>query len=166
MEATRTLWTEIANIAKLVLACTIVICLCSLIYTTSMLLIARADGVYPSAEDGMLALIQKNYINPEQVEVIYGGPSAYENSKPQVRYVIACIWGGTRKDGKPVGSEVNVYDQPGHFFLDTRAGWVFVPEGFMPDLLGFWMKVYGLAGPGISIPTYDWQSSPRDCVVR
>jgi hypothetical protein len=166
MEENRTLLTELANIARLMLACIILIFLCSLIYTTSTLLIARADGVYPSAEDGMLAMIQQNYINPEQVEVIYGGPSAYEFGRPHVRYVIACIWGGTHKDGTPVGSEVNVYDQPGNFFLDTRAGWVFVPEGFMPGLLGFWMKVYGLAGPGISIPTYDWQSSPGQCFVR
>lgn len=166
MEENRTLWTELTNIAKLMLACMILIFLCSLIYTISTLLIARADGVYLSAEDGMLAIIQKNYINPEQIEVIYGGPSAYEYGRPYVRYVIACIWGGTRKDGKPVGSEVNVYDQPGHFFLDTRAGWVLVPEGFLPNLLGFWMKVYGLAGPGISIPTYDWQSSPGKCIVR
>lgn len=40
------------------------------------------------------------------------------------------------------------YENAGNFYLNVREGWVMMPEGFFPELVGFWMKVLGLAGPG------------------
>lgn len=49
--------------------------------------------------------------------------------------------------------------------FNTKEGWVHMPEGAFPELIGFWMEVFGLAGPGSSQPTHDWGSSPQgDCV--
>jgi hypothetical protein len=42
------------------------------------------------------------------------------------------------------------------FFLQTKEGWVHMPEGAFPGFIGFWMKVFGMAGPGQSEPSTDW----------
>jgi hypothetical protein len=163
MDRERNLLSELANIAKLLLYTIIAVTIFGLVYTTITLNHARAQGVYPSAEDGMLALIDRGYNNPDQVEIIYAGTNSFDGSHPNVWYVLACIWGGTRSDGKPVGSERHVYDQPGSFFLATRDGWVHVSEGVFPEMLGFWMRVLRLAGPGSSTPSHDWGSGPQHC---
>jgi hypothetical protein len=145
------------------------ICLAALValswlYTFTTLRIARSQGLYASPEEGMLDRIARNYIQPEKVQMVYAGTNSFDGSTPHVHYAIACIWGGTRLDGAPVGSARHDYDQPGHFFLDTRQGWVFVPEGAFPGLLGFFMKVYGMAGPGSSQPSHAWEDLPKpDC---
>jgi hypothetical protein len=135
------------------------------VYTTSALRIAQAGGVHASAEEGMLARIARNYVEPEKVQVIYAGTNSFDGSSPHVWYVIACVWGGHRADGSLPGSTRHTYDQPGSFFLDTKEGWVFMPEGAFPGFIGFWMKVYGLAGPGASRPSHDWGDAPQgECV--
>ena len=160
----RTWRTELANLARLLIFFTGALMLFGLVYTLVTLSFLRAEGVYPSAEDGMLATIERNYIQPDRIEIIYDGPNSFEGS-PNVKYVIACVWGGTRADGFPVGSERHIYDQPGHFFLAARDGWFMVPEGFFPQMLGFWMRVYGLAGSGMSTPSRDWGAEPQHCEV-
>jgi hypothetical protein len=130
-------------------------------YTTGVLRSARAQGVYPSAEDGMRAHISKYYVQPRDSQIIYAGTNSFDGSDPEVWYVIACIWGGTRADGSPVGSARHVYDQPGLFFVATRDGWVYVPESAFPQVLAFWMRFYGLAGSGSPTPSHDWGSTPN-----
>ncbi len=129
-------------------------------YTTSVLRLARTEGTFATAEEGMNALIAKGYVHPSDTQIIYAGTNSFDGSQPHVWYVIACVWGGTRADGSPVGSARHPYDQPGTFFLDTRDGWVHVGEGYFPEVLGFWMKFYGLAGPGSSLPSHNWRSAP------
>jgi hypothetical protein len=134
--------------------------LMSWIYTVGRLPAVQAEDVYASAEDGMRAVIARSYVQPEDVEIVYAGTNSFDGSDPHVWYVIACVRGGRRADGSPVGSRVHDYDQPGLFFLNTVEGWVHVPEGAFPELVGFWMKVYGLAGPGAARPTHERGSSP------
>jgi hypothetical protein len=135
------------------------------LYTTSQLRAARETGVFSSAEEGMRGIIAKSYVEFEDYQIIYAGTNSFDGSSPQVWYVIACVWGGHRADGSPTGSKRHDYDQPGLFFINTKDGWVFMPEGAFPQFTSFWMKVFGLAGPGSSQPTHDWGSSPQgDCV--
>src|SRR5512136_1232283 len=150
-----------AFLPSIVLFCIAAVVFLPWLYTVTALGAARSSGLYASAEEGMVKRIQKNYIQPERYQVIYAGTNSFDGSNPHVWYVIACIWGGTRSDGSPVGSERHAYDQPGHFFLHTRDGWVFMPEGAFPELIGFFMKVYGLAGPGSPLPSHDWGSGPK-----
>src|SRR5512143_1528933 len=133
-------------------------------YAAGTLALLSGRGVYPSAEDGMRALIERGYVNPDDYQIIYAGTNSFDGSQPYVWYVIACVWGGTREDGSPVGSARHIYDQPGVFFINTRDGWVLAPEGVFPVTLGYWMDLYGLAGPGSPIPSHDWGSTPnRGC---
>ena len=142
----------------------VVIIISSWIYTTSQLNAAQKAGVFSSAEEGMRDLIAKGYIEPDDHQIIYAGTNSFDGSSPHVWYVIACVWGGHRSDGSPTGSKWHDWDQPGSFFLNTKGGWVYMSEGAFPGYIGFWMKVFGLAGPGSSQPTHDWGSPPqRDC---
>ena len=145
------------------LLCIALFLLCSWMYTIAALGLASRDGVYPSAEEGMLARIERNYAPPYEAELVYAGTNSFDGSNPHVQYVIACVWGDQRMDGSPVGSVRHAYDQPGSFFLNTKDGWVWMPEGAFPTFIGFWMKVYGLAGPSSSQPSHPMQSGGR-CV--
>jgi hypothetical protein len=40
------------------------------------------------------------------------------------------------------------FERGGQFYLNIKEGWVMVPEGLFPQILGFWLKMFGLAGPG------------------
>jgi hypothetical protein len=160
MRQARILLLRLALFAGIPLTCLGIILASSWVYTTSQLRAARPAGVYSSAEDGMRAIVARGYVQPDEVEIVYAGTNSFDGSSPHVWYVIACVWGGRRADGSPVGTEKHVYDQPGLFFLNTKEGWVFMPEGAFPGLVGFWMKVFGLAGPGSTQPTHDWGSSP------
>jgi hypothetical protein len=140
-----------------VAACVVFGALLSLIYTTSQLAIARSGGVYPSAEEGMRALIARSYRNVQEVQIHYAGPNSFDGSQPHVWYVIAEIWAEARADGSSIGSGVRLSDNPGSFFLQTKDGWVHVPEGAFPEVMGFWMSVFGLAGQGSSIPSHPFE---------
>jgi hypothetical protein len=134
-------------------------------WTVIQLNSARAVGVYPSAEDAMLALIDRSYRQPDDIQIIYAGTNSFDGSNPHVWYAIACVWGGTRRDGSPVGSTRHEYDQPGTYFLATPDGWVWMPEDALPEFVGYWMQVFGLAGAGSSQPSHDWGDNPdRGCV--
>ena len=135
-------------------------------YTTAKLRLAHLEGVYLSAEEGMLARIARGYAPPYEVEITYAGTNSFDGGSPHVWYVIACVWAERRSDGSPVGSKTHDYDQPGSFFLDTKDGWVHMSEGAFPGFIGFWMKVYGLAGPGASEPSHPWEGSSRSGCVR
>jgi hypothetical protein len=113
----------------------------------------------------MRTLIARSYVAPGTIEIAYAGTNSFDGSEPHVWYVIACIWGGTRADGSPVGSARHAYDQPGSYFLAAKDGWVHVPEGALPEFIGYWMKVFALAGAGSSQPSHDWGASPdSQCV--
>jgi hypothetical protein len=127
---------------------------CSWFYTTVQLNIARSKGVYESAEQGMLAHVDKYYPADRDVKVLYAGTNSFDGSKPYLWYVIAEIHAAARADGSEMGR--NSCDAPGSFFLHTKEGWVFVPEGAFPTFIGFWMNVFGMAGEGQSTPSTNW----------
>jgi hypothetical protein len=129
------------------------------LYTAGRLRAARLDGLFPSPEEGMLSLVSQGYATPWEAEIVYAGPNSFDGSSPHVWYVIACVWAAKRFDGSTVGNQTRDYDAPGSFFLQTEDGWVHIPEGWFPEFIGFWMRVYGTAGPGSHHPTREWGSA-------
>ena len=127
----------------------------SWVYTSAQLRIARSKGVYETAEQGMLALVDKGYTSDRQVEIVYAGTNSLDGSTPYVWYVIAEVHASARADGSNLSEEG--CDAPGSVFLETKDGWVYVPEGAFPGFMGFWMGVFDMSGPGQSEP-----STPRD----
>jgi hypothetical protein len=142
------------------LLCIVLFLLCAWVYASAALRLASLDGVYHSAEEAMLARIDRNYepLRPRS-------PAAPTRSMAATARLvcIACVWGNKRMDGTQVGSERHAYDQPGSFFLHTKDGWVLMPEGAFPTFIGFWMKVYGLDGPAVPQPSHPMGSGGR-CV--
>lgn len=120
-------------------------------YTTAQLRTARSKGVYETPEQGMHALMDQAYVPDRQVKILYAGTNSFDGSKPYIWYVIAEVHASARADGSSLSREG--CDAPGSFFLETKDGWVHVPEGAFPGFMGFWMDVFDLAGPGQAEPS-------------
>ncbi len=133
-------------------------------YTTTKLALARSEGVYPSAEQGMRTRLERAYVDISRLDILYAGPNSFDGSQPHIWYVIAEVRATMRAGGSRMGA--NGCDAPGSFFIETTDGWVHVPEGAFPEIVGFWMKVFGLAGPGQATPSTDWapSQSSRFCL--
>jgi hypothetical protein len=126
----------------------------SWLYTTWVIANARADGVYSSAEDGMLALMDRYYPTDRRVEIFYAGPNADNGRNPYVWYVIAEVHASARADGSEMGR--NGCDNPGTFFVQLKDGnWVHVREGFFTTFMTSWLETFDLAGVGQSTPSTD-----------
>ena len=126
----------------------------SWIYTAVQLNVAQAKGVYSSPEQGMIARAEQSYTADRQVKILHAGTNSFDGTKPHIWYVIAEIRASARADGSALGH--NGCDAPGSFFLQTKEGWVYVPEGAFPGFIGFWMDVFGWAGEGQSTPSTNW----------
>jgi hypothetical protein len=133
-----------------------VISLVSLFYTKAQLGLARSIGVFRDAETGMKEIINQDYIGIKKVEIVYAGPNYDNGSKPFVWYVIARIWAESRIDGSRLGYGKWDHDEGGSHFLQTKEGWIMVPEHKHPEFVVFWMGVYGLAGEGNSQASHPW----------
>jgi len=121
------------------------------IFTSSQLAIASSKGVHASAEQGMQSLIGESYQGITSLEILSSGPDSFDGSFPHVRYVVARVCASSRMDGVELDDQG--CDLPGSFFLQTREGWVHVPEDAFPEIVGFWMSIFGMAGPGQSTPS-------------
>ena len=145
---------RLSGIALVAIALALVLVLGCWLYTVSQLERARSRGVYDSAEQGMRALIADGYEGISRVDILYAGPNAFDGSQPHVWYVVAEVRAAARADGSGMGRQG--CDAPGSYFLQTKDGWLHVSEGAFPEVVGFWMRVFGLAGPGQAQPTHDW----------
>ena len=102
----------------------------------------------------MIARAEQNYTADRQVKILYAGTNSFDGTKPHVWYVIAEIRASARADDSALGH--NSCDAPGSFFLQTKEGWVHVPEGAFPGFMGFWMEMFGWAGEGQATPSTNW----------
>lgn len=116
------------------------------IYTNSQIVLAKSRGIYESAEAGMRARIDEGYVGLKKVEIVTAGPNFPNGKLPHVWFVSARVYADQRSDGKAVGNERNDFDFPGSFFLKTRSGWVWVPEGAFPVMLGKLMEFFRMTG--------------------
>jgi hypothetical protein len=126
-------------------------------YTTAQLAMARWRGTYPTAEEAMRAIIDRGYVGVSRVDILYAGPNSSHGWQPHVWYAVAEVRADRRADGSAMG--LHGCDAAGSFFLQTKEGWVHVPEGAFPTLIGLWMPVFGQAGVGQRDPSTDWAPS-------
>jgi hypothetical protein len=128
-------------------------------YTHLVVANARANGEYASAEEGMLALMDKSYAPDRIVQIYSAGPDAHDGSNPYVWYVIAEVRASARADGSELGH--NGCDAPGTFFVQLKnRKWVHIPEGLFIVFVPSWLDRFGLAGEGQSTPTTDLIHGP------
>lgn len=123
---------------------------CLLLYPLAALNAASRGGVYARPEDHITAIAGREYCDAAQVVIEHAGPEAGDGSNPHVWFV---QWKIYARSHAPCGSGrpmvYQTYDQGGYFYLNTRAGWVWMSEGSFPTYIGWWMKVFNLAGPGL-----------------
>jgi hypothetical protein len=110
-------------------------------HTALNLEVAKQKGIYVSPEEGMRTLVSRSWIDVERVEITYAGPNSFDGSHPHVWFVVARVWAARRADGKPVAQRG--YDSAGSFFLRVQEGWVHVPEGRFPELIGLGIRLFG-----------------------
>lgn len=132
---------NIAILSLLVIQFVLILVVTFWIYTAVQLKIARSEGVYPTPEDGMHMRVTESWVDIEKVEIVYVGTNSFDGSSPHVWYVIADVRAASRGDGKPV--HPRGYDSAGSFFLRVQDGWVHVPEGRFPELVGLGMQLFG-----------------------
>lgn len=82
----------------------------------------------------MIARAEKYYTADRKVKILYAGTNSFDGTKPHVWYVIAEIRASARADGSELGH--NGCDAPDSFFIQTKEGWVHVPEGASPEFIG------------------------------
>ena len=105
---------------------------------------AKHEGIFPTAEAGMLSLIARTYSNIEGVEIDQVGTNSFDGSDSHIWFVEARVYAPRRADGKSTGEKG--YDNPGSFFIHIDDGWVHVPEGAFPELVGWAMARFELYG--------------------
>lgn len=132
---------NIAILSLLVIQFVLILAVTFWIHTAVQLKIARIEGVYPTPEDGMHMRVTESWVDIEKVEIVYAGTNSFDGSSPHVWYVIADVRAASRGDGKPV--HPRRYDSAGSFFLRVQDGWVHVPEGRFPELVGLGMQLFG-----------------------
>jgi RNA polymerase sigma-70 factor, ECF subfamily len=160
-------WARVGLVAVLAIAVVVGVTAWSWSFTTTRLDAARSTGVYTSPSEGMLTLLRAGYGGIEEAKVVSVQPETVPIlGGPHVWFVTACVWAEARADGSPVGSSTHDFDFPGSYFMDTRDGWVLVPESSDPLLVGFWMGVLGLAGDDRAEPYLDPLAKPKEPCVR
>ena len=124
-----------------------VICLATTFaYTHLQLALAKArDGVFTSPEEGMLNILQNSsaWVGVERVEIERAGQNSHSGKQPHVWFVTAKVYAERRWDGTTFGP--GEYDYPGSYYLHTKEGWVHVPEGALPEFVGWGMELFDLA---------------------
>jgi hypothetical protein len=153
------------SFAVLVLVATFAIVLGSWSFTINHLNAARSIGIFPSPADGMWTLIQSGWTGIQDVR-IFDVQETFIGGGSHIWFVSACVWAESRVDGSAVGSPTHDFDYPGSYFVNTHEGWVLIPETSSPLFVGFWMKIFGLAGNDIVEPFHDPSIESTPMCVR
>lgn len=88
----------------------------------------------------MQELIANHYSGVERADRVHAG----ENIFADLWFVEAHVWAAGRSDER--GFAHRGYDNPGWYFLRVQDGWVFVPEGRLPEVIAFGKWLFGLSG--------------------
>ena len=115
-----------------------------LVWTVGQLTLAKADGIYATPEEAMTAKLSNNSggYEIERIDISFAGPNYRDGRLPHVWFVIANIYANYRSDGKSTAPKG--YWGAGSYFIKVKDGWVHVPEGAFPVLMGRVMAWYKL----------------------
>lgn len=131
----------------------ILVLLLSGLYTFVMLNVAGTKGVYDTPETGMRSILDRYYSPDRKIRIIYAGTNSFDGSDPHIWYVIYEVRASSHADGSPLHK--NGCDSGGHFFLNTRKGWVPVSEGGIPGVHGLLDARLQNGRPGTIRPVHE-----------
>ena len=163
----RSKFLRVCLVAFVILAAAIAFVFWSWSFTTSRLNAARSIGLFPSPSEGMLTLVQSDYVDIQEARIERVVQETFPlGGGSHVWFVTVCVWADSREDGSPVGSPTHDFDYGGSYFVDTHEGWVLMPETSSPLFVGFWMPIFDLAGDDIVQPFHDPSGKPKQPCVR
>ena len=113
-----------------------------------------------------MAWIRDGYVGIQEARITHAKQENFLGGGPHIWFVIACVWAESRADGSPVGSSTHDFDFPGDYYLETKDGWVLMPENSSPLFVGIWMRIFGLAGDGSGGQTIHEPPSTPVCVRK
>jgi hypothetical protein len=115
------------------------------VYATSHLTLAKNEGIYDTPEEAVLALNSSGWGGAEviRIENVHAGPNFPNGTLPHVWFGGADVY----LDRIPDGGRWDHY-AAGSFYLRVEEGWVHIPEGALPDYIGWVMALYDLEGVG------------------
>jgi hypothetical protein len=151
-------WLIWGTILVVILACPAV----SGLYTSRALNWASKEGIYATPVEGVISRANRWYCDVDRVEIERASTNSFDGSSPHVWYVIWTVYADHRAPcsledpGEPLYHQT--YESVGQYYLNVKDGWVMMPEGMLPDFIGFWMSVFQLAGPGdpTHLPAEGW----------
>lgn len=117
-------------------------------YAVTRLEMAKREGVYASPEEAVR--MRAEAVDGVQVERIHGlhaGPNYRDGRLPHVWFA----GGGVTYD-RPHPATGRRTLSMGSFYVRVEEGWVHVPEGAFPTLIGRLMEIYHLEGVGTGAP--------------
>ncbi len=118
------------------------------VYAASHLAFAKTRGVYPTAEELVVAWAYQQPavhgyegINVIRVENVKAGPNAIDGSQPQVGFGGGTIY----YDRVPEGRNQS-WEPMGFMMIHVRNGWVQMDEILFPGFIGWVMELYNMEG--------------------
>jgi hypothetical protein len=127
-----------------------------LLYPIAALANARSKGVFLTPQEGVAAIASRWYCGFERVEFEHEPTDTFDKSNPHIYYVIYRVYAKNLPPCDPThpgpALHYGTYERGGNYYLNMRDGWVMMGEGYFPEYVGAWMKVFGLAGPGNATP--------------
>lgn len=113
-------------------------------YAVARIESAKRHGIYADPVAGMREKIEQSYRDIARIEIVHAGTNSFDGRQPHVWFVTARVYAARRGDGKALAA--GEYDFPGSFFLHVDDGWVHLPEGSFPRLVGRAMERFELYG--------------------
>jgi hypothetical protein len=145
---------KLLSFPVLILAVIAVFTIIITLHTISSLKWARSQGVFDTPQQGVISRVYHYYCGVESVEIKQAGTNSFDGSNPHVWFVIYRVIARSRIpcDPEEAGTDPfhKISEGGGIFWLNTKDGWVYMPEGRFPQVIGFGMKILDLAGPGDS----------------
>ena len=128
------------SIALIVLALMAFCALAPWAFATAQIELAKSEGIYASPEEAIITRHSEGWGGARVVSI--------ENvrARPNRRDGMDHVWfGGARVtyDRVPAGGRHDSYEM-GSFYIRVRDGWVHVPEGALPELVGRLMLIYNI----------------------
>lgn len=111
-------------------------------YAIGQLELAKSEGIYASVQEAVMARNSTGWGGARVVSIedVHAGPNRRDG--------LDHVWFGGAEvtlDRIPQGGRHMEYST-GSFYIRVRDGWVHMPEGAFPELVGWLMEVYDLEG--------------------
>lgn len=134
-------WLRRPGILALLVVSLLSLCALSpLVYTIVQLELARSAGVYATVEEAVLATNSEGWGGANIIDIsnVYAVPNRQDGMEH--------VWFGGATitlDRVPVGGRRDSY-VTGSYYIRLQDGWVLVPEGAFPTLIGRLMELYNV----------------------